>query len=219
MPLNTRPELYLTFELSRSNLGQAATALEAALDAASAASLLIRPVLGQPALDAGLAKSLVTLAQKRGVATLIADDANLARMLKADGLHLSWSKDTAQRYREARVVLGERYSIGADAGRSRDVAMVLGEAGADYIAFGIPPHVEDRATAEARQRDLVSWWSEIFQVPCVALDIASPEQAQRLAENGADFIEVTITDAMTGDEIADRLSAFTAAVAAEGEPA
>jgi thiamine-phosphate pyrophosphorylase len=168
-------------------------------------------------LDASLMKSLVTLAQKRSVATLIADDANLARVLKADGLHLSWSKDTARRYQEARAVLGERYSIGADAGRSRDDAMVLGEAGADYVAFGIPPHVEDRATAELRQRDLVSWWSEIFQVPCVAFDIATPDQAQRLADAGADFIEVTISDAMSAEEIASRLSAFLRAVTTEGE--
>ena len=74
--------------------------------------------------------------------------------------------------------------IGADAGRSRDDAMALGEAGADYIAFGIPAHVEDRTTAEERQCDLINWWSEIFEIPCVAFDVATAGQASALASNG-----------------------------------
>ena len=153
-------------------------------------------------------KTLVTLAQKRGVAVLIADDANLARMFKADGLHLSWSKDIVKAYREARDTLGERAMIGADAGRSRDDAMQLGEDGADYIAFGIPPHVEDRATAEDRQLDLIAWWSEIFEMPCVAFDVSNVEHARELAGDGADFIAVTITTAQSLTRSNGRITAF-----------
>ena len=107
----------------------------------------------------------------KDIAALIEGDAQLARTLRADGVHLPWSKDTAARYGEAREMLGTRYIVGIDVGRSRHDAMTLAEEGADYIGFGIPPHVEDRSAAAARRLELVSWWSEIFEVPCVAFDV------------------------------------------------
>jgi thiamine-phosphate pyrophosphorylase len=215
--VSTAPELYVTLEIHPGTGGVAATAaaLQAAIKATPIASLLIRPRAGS-SLDASITKTVLDAAQKNGVATLVADDANLARMLKADGVHLSWSKDIVERYREARDILGAHALIGADAGRSRDDAMSLGELGADYVAFGIPPHVEDRATAEDRQRDLISWWSEIFQVPCVAFDVTTPELARGLAQDGADFISVAIPAAMLPDEIKQRVSEFSRAIAAAG---
>jgi thiamine-phosphate pyrophosphorylase len=130
----------------------------------------------------------VELAQARGVATLIETDAALARTLRADGVHVPWSKDIVARYKEAREILGGRFIVGADAGRLRDDAMTLGEAGADYIGFGIPAHVEDRESARARQLELVAWWAEIFEPPCVAFDVDTVEEGARLARAGADFV-------------------------------
>ena len=63
-------------------------------------------------------------------------------------------------------------------GASRHDAMELGEAGADYVAFGIPPDVEDRAVAVERRLDLIAWWSEVFELPCVAFDVADAEEAR-----------------------------------------
>jgi thiamine-phosphate pyrophosphorylase len=210
--LSPLPELYVTLEIHPATGGAAATsALLAAIKAAPIASLLIRPRAGT-VLDASLTKSLLEAAQKNNIAALVADDANLARMLKADGVHLAWSKEIVARYKEAREILGERFSIGADAGRSRDDAMSLGELGADYVAFGIPPHVEDRATAEDRQRDLISWWSDIFQIPCVAFDVATLEHAHGLAQDGADFISMAISADMPAEEINTRLSEFSRAI-------
>ena len=103
--------------------------------------------------------------------------------------------------------------IGVDAGRSRDDAMLLGESGADYIAFGIPAHVEDRATAENRQSDLIAWWSEIFEIPCVAGDVASPEGARTLAGDGADFVTLTLNAGMDGQTIRDTIAAYAGAIA------
>jgi thiamine-phosphate pyrophosphorylase len=204
------PKLYATLEVGSD--GAAATdALQAVLNSDAVACLLLCPKAGA-ALDPSVTKRLVGMAQKRGVATLIANDANLARLLKADGLHLSWSKNPEKLYREARADLGEHAMIGVDAGRSRDDAMVLGEAGADYVAFGIPAHVEDRATAEDRQRDLISWWGEIFQVPCVAFDVASVDHASALAGDGADFIAVTLTSEMTPDALRETIAGYLAAI-------
>jgi thiamine-phosphate pyrophosphorylase len=70
--------------------------------------------------------------------------------------------------------------------------MSLAEAGADYIAFGAPSHLKDRPRARERRDNLVSWWGEIFEVPCVALDVDGPTEAERLARAGANFVAVTV---------------------------
>lgn len=209
--MTTAPELYVIFEIDGADATAATARLTAALATSPVASVLLRAAQHK-SFGAGVAKTLTSLAQKRGVAVLIESDASLARMIKADGVHLSWSKDPLKAYREARETLGAHAMIGADAGRSRDDAMELGEQGADYIAFGIPAHVEDRATAEARQCDLVAWWSEIFEVPCVAFDVASPEQASALAASSADFVTVAIAAGMSADSAAAQVAKFAAAV-------
>lgn len=157
------------------------------LDAAGAAALLIAADAGG-ALTAAAARPLVELAQRKDIAALIEGDAQLARTLRADGVHLPWSKDIEARYGEAREVLGTRFIVGVDVGRSRHDAMTIAERGADYIGFGIPAHVEDRAGAAERRLELVAWWSEIFEVPCVAFDVETVDDAAVLAGAGADFI-------------------------------
>ncbi len=209
-------ELYLVLEIDEKAGAHSSAALEAALSAAPFASVLITPPAGRP-LAIPLANSIVDLLQSQNIAALIADDASLARQLRADGVHLSWSKDQAGRFTDAREILGERFIIGVDAGRSRDDAMSLGEAGADYVAFGIPPHVEDRATAAERQIDLVSWWSELFEIPCVAFDAADATAAARLAVAGADFVAVTVKASDTPDAARAQVKLFAAAVNAAKE--
>jgi thiamine-phosphate pyrophosphorylase len=177
-------------------------ALALVLDAADVATLLITAGTAGP-LTAASARALLELAQDRGIAALIDGDAQLARTLRADGVHVPWSKDVGASYAEAREVLGTRYIVGVDVGRSRHDAMTLAEAGADYIAFGIPPHVEDRDASAARRLELVAWWSEIFEIPCVAFDVDSADHATALAGAGADFVamhyapDLTPADAKT----------------------
>ena len=209
-------ELYLVLEIDEKAGADSNAALEAALSAAPFASVLIMPSAGRP-LAIPLANSIVEKLQAKNIAALIADDANLARQLRADGVHLSWTKDQAERFAEAREILGERFLIGVDAGRSRDDAMTLGEAGADYVAFGIPPHVEDRATAAKRQQDLVSWWNELFEIPCVAFDAADAGAVARLARNGADFVALKVRTSNPPDTARELVKLFAAAVNAAKE--
>ncbi len=177
----TQSKLYVV-----AGAGIAPAAVETLLASAPVAAVLIAPD-GAP-LDAARTKLIVDLVQARGVAALIEADAALARTLRADGVHLPWSKDVISRYGTAREILGGRFIVGADAGRLRDDAMTLGEAGADYVGFGIPGHVEDRQRARERQLELVAWWAEIFEPPCVAFDVETIEDAARLVGAGADFV-------------------------------
>jgi thiamine-phosphate pyrophosphorylase len=182
-----------------------------AAEAAPVATIVLEidPTEPMPTPELALAVEQI---QALGIATLILGDAALARVVKADGLHVPASKAIAADYREARDILGTRFIVGVDVGRTRHDAMTLGEEGADYIAFGIPPHVEDRATARARRLELISWWSEIFEIPCVACDVETPDEAHLLAAAGADFIAVRVPPELTESGVAAFIMPFAAAV-------
>lgn len=199
-------QLYLVVETGQT----AADRLAAALAAAPVASVLIVPPAGQP-LEEAAVEPLVELAQTRGAAALLLDDTDLARKLRADGVHLQHSNDIESRYHSARQALGRNAIIGVHASKSRHDAMVLAEGGAEYIAFGIPKGVTDIASAHERRLDLVTWWAEIFEVPCVAMDVESPADAAELARAGADFIGVTLPVGEPLSEIGQRLRAIAEA--------
>jgi thiamine-phosphate pyrophosphorylase len=192
-------QLYLVLEVDPS----AHERLAAAFDTVSAAAVLIAPCAGE-GLSAGELKPLVKLCQSRDVAALIAGDAQLARTLKADGVHLP-AGGAVPNYDIARKIVGASRIVGADAGISRHDAMTLGDAGADYIAFGAPSHLKDRAKGRARRREMIAWWSELFEVPCVAFDVETASEAAELARVGADFVAVALTAAASEHiaEIAD----------------
>jgi thiamine-phosphate pyrophosphorylase len=168
--------------------------------AATGAPSLVLTAPGGANLDAAAASPLVAAAHAMSAAVLIDADASLAREVGADGVHLHWSKEIEKTYAATRAALGPGLIVGADAGRSRHDAMSLGEAGADYIGFGIPPHVTDREGAASRRLDLVAWWAEIFEVPVVALDVETPDDARGLALAGADFIAVRVPAALADIE-------------------
>lgn len=190
--------------------------LRAAAQATDIACCLIAPPADTP--DAATTvRPIVAAAQQAGIAALIADDTDLARTLRADGVHLRPSPRLLEAYSAARQILGREAIVGADVGVSRHDAMSLAEAGADYIAFGAPSHLKDRARARERRDALVAWWAEIFLVACVALDVEAPAEAERLARAGADFLAVTVPSASaapTGDLIAQIGAAIGANVEA-----
>jgi len=186
MARETEPRLYLVV-----GAGTAPEAVAVLLDAVGVAALLVAAAAGKT-LDVASVKPLVDLAQGRNIAALVQGDAQLARTLRADGVHVPWSKDVVEQYAQAREIVGGRFIVGVDVGRSRHDAMTLAEAGADYVGFGIPAHVDDRETARARRLDLVEWWSEIFEVPCVPFDVDGGEDAIALAHAGADFVALGV---------------------------
>ncbi len=186
--------------------------LLAVLAAVPVASVIVLPV-GDKALVASEIAPLVAAGQSRGAAMLVSQVAEVARAVRADGLHLGYVEDVRGSFETARAVLGGRAIMGGDAGRSKHEAMTLGELGADYVAFGVPAFVKDRDTAFERQCDLVEWWAEIFEIPCVAMDVANLEQAAVLAEAGADFICVRLEATLSAGDAVERARAWASAMA------
>ena len=155
-----------------------------AAETTDAACVLLRPDAAPFDEDPA---AVVALVQERGLACLVANDPALAAKLGADGVHIAADPTI---YAEARKTLGPNASIGAGCGLSRHNTMLLAEMGADYVAFG----AEDGSDIDAinQRAELITWWSEIFVVPCVAWNVTSAEEAARCAASGADFVAPTL---------------------------
>lgn len=203
------PQLYLV--VAPAQVSDSEARVEKAFACVRAAVLLIE---ANGANESTL-RALVTAAQRRGIAALIDGDAELARKMGADGVHVASSADLTTNFAGARGILGGEAIVGADAGGSRHDAMTVAEAGADYVAFGIPAHAADNEDAAADRLELVQWWAEIFEVPVVAFDVATADEARDLAQAGAEFIAVRIPAEIDLDAMAEALQDIAAALAAD----
>lgn len=180
------------------------------------AVLVTRP--GGTMLAGGVAADVIRLGQTAGTAMLVCDDDARARLLGADGVHLTAGPDLTGRLDAARKALGAKAIIGCDAGASRHDAMEAGEAGADYLAFAdvVLPEDDPLEAGDVRSA-LVGWWSEVFEVPCVALDVEDAAAAADLARAGADFIGVSVHGGLSPVDCAARARTIGEAAATAGE--
>lgn len=147
---------------------------------------------------ARLAEPLQRICADRDVAFIVNDSVSLAKRIGADGVHLGQNDGDA---REAREILGPSVQIGVTCHDSRHLAMEAGDAGADYVAFG---SFYPTTTKEVKHRPdpvILSWWSTLFELPCVAIGGITPQNAAPLIAAGADFIAVSGA-VWSGDEAA-----------------
>jgi thiamine-phosphate pyrophosphorylase len=179
--------------------------LRAVLAAVKVVSVFIEPATP---VDIGAVAAAIAIAQQAGAGALIVGDTRLARTLKAEGVHLPASLDAEKALVEAREELGERFAIGVDAGTTRHDAMTLAEGGADYVAFAASGDAE----AEDHCLEMIDWWAEIFEVPCLAWDVRDSELAVALADRGADFIALRLPEGESPAAAADNVRAIKAAM-------
>ncbi|MBO0333407.1 thiamine phosphate synthase [Sneathiella sp. CAU 1612] len=132
-------------------------------------------------------KCLLPIAQDAGVAFLLNDDAELARDLDVDGVHVGQDD---MPYEEARRILGPDAIIGVTCKNSRHLAMEAGEAGADYVAFGAFFPSSTKSDTVKTEPDILTWWSETTLIPAVAIGGITIDNAEVLLQNGADFLAV-----------------------------
>lgn len=135
-----------------------------------------------------LAPPLIAIAQSRGVTVILNDDPELAVQLGCDGVHLG--EDDCG-LKAARATLGPKALIGASCYDSRHKAMVAGEQGADYVAFGAVYETTTKTPKTRASLELFSWWRELFELPSVAIGGITPENAQPVIEAGADYLAVS----------------------------
>jgi len=189
-------QLYLVSPLDVS--GGFPDRLARALEAGPVAAFQLRVKGIDQHAAARLAEPLRRLCADRDVAFIVNDSVSLAKRLDADGVHLGQDDGDP---REARAALGPTVQIGVTCHDSRHLAMEAGDAGADYVAFGSFHPTTTKVVSRRPDPTILSWWSTLFELPCVAIGGITPVNAAPLVAAGADFIAASAA-VWDGDEAA-----------------
>ena len=178
-PRHPAPRLYLVAPQDPAGLAERLTQ---ALDAADVAAVLLRLPQADERARVNHAKVLAPTVQGKGAALLLDGYPDLAARAGADGAHLNG----IEAFMTALATLKPMRIAGCGRLVTRHDAMVVAEAGADYVMFGEPDAAGRRPAFDA-VAERVAWWAELFEVPCVGF-AASLDELQPLAAAGADFI-------------------------------
>ncbi len=180
-------QLYLITP-SSFDLREFAPQLEQALDGGPVASVQLRlkDVTDEAIIEA--ARALMPICHARDAAFIINDRPDIARKVGADGVHIGLD-DTP--YAEARNIVGADCIVGVTCKNSRHLAMTAGEQGADYVAFGAFFPSTTKADTTMADQEILTWWAELFEIPCVAIGGVTVDNAAELIEAGADFLAVS----------------------------
>ncbi|HWK94022.1 MAG TPA: thiamine phosphate synthase [Pseudolabrys sp.] len=176
------PRLYLVTP-AIADAAAFAPVLETSLAAGDIAAVLLRLSGGDDRTQINRVKALTAIAQAAESALLLDGHAGLVARAGADGSHAA-AADVA----DALEALKPDWIVGVGAVTNRHDAMSAAEAGCDYVMFG-EPDARGHRPAFDTVLERVSWWAEVFEIPCVAY-AASAEEITPLIEAGADFIAV-----------------------------
>ena len=112
-------------------------------------------------------------------------------------------------------MLGEALQLGVTCHDSRDLAMQAGEDGADYVAFArLLPHHHPRTPPTSADPALLQWWSELMELPAVAIGGITAANCAPLVQAGANFLAVVGAVWAHPDGPAAGVRAMNAAIAA-----
>lgn len=161
-----------------------AAALAEALREADAAAVLLRLPADDERTLIKRAKTVAPPVQGKGAALLLDGHAEIVARAGADGAHLTG----IETFNAALSALKPQRIAGCGGLETRHDAMLAAEAGADYIMFGEPDADGHRPAFEA-VLERVSWWAEVFEVPCVGF-AGSLDEVAALAQAGAEFIAI-----------------------------
>lgn len=164
-----------------------APVLASALDAGDVACLQLRLKEVDDDTVRHACDRLMPIAQDRGVAFILNDRPDIAGEMGCDGVHIGQSDAS---YAQARHKVGPGGIVGVTCHDSRHLAMLAAEAGADYVAFGAFYPTTTKPSHYQPTPDLLTWWSDIMEVPCVAIGGITPRNLGPLVQAGADFIAV-----------------------------
>jgi thiamine-phosphate pyrophosphorylase len=187
--------------------------LARALDAGDVAALQLRL---KDCDEAALHRAIDLVrpvAHARDVALILNDRPDIAAATGCDGAHVG--RDDMD-VGSARKILGSALQLGVSCYDSRDAAMTAGEAGADYVAFGSFFDSPTKATGIRAGIDLLAWWSELMEPPCVAIGGITAANCAPLVQAGANHLAVigAVWDHPEGE--AAGVKAMNAAIAAAG---
>ena len=189
-PQRAAPRLYLV-TAPVADAPTCAGELGAALKAADVAAVLVRLAAGDERTQINRVKTMAATVQNVGAAMLLDGHVEIVARAGADGAHLTG----IEAFQTALGRLRPQRLAGCGGLATRHDAMLAAEGGADYVMFGEPEADGQRPSFDA-VLDRVSWWAEVFEIPCVGY-AANLDEVEALAQAGADF--VAVGDAMWRD--------------------
>lgn len=133
------------------------------------------------------AGALRALTREFGVPLIVNDDAELARRVDADGVHLGGTDGSVA---AARALLGAEKVIGVSCYNRAPLAFEAAQQGADYVAFGafFPSGVKPDAVQASPE--LLQQARRELNVPIVAIGGITVQNGAQLLEAGADALAV-----------------------------
>jgi len=158
--------------------------LDAALAATDTAAVLLRLAAADERTLTNRIKAVASTVQAHDVALLVEGYPDLVARAGADGAHLIGSDALVS----AIGSLKPQRIAGVGHLPTRHDAMIAVEAGADYVMFGDPDERGVRPSLAAIA-ERVAWWSELFEIPCVAYAERFGDMGE-LCAAGADFIAI-----------------------------
>ncbi|MEX6632429.1 thiamine phosphate synthase [Hyphococcus lacteus] len=191
--MNNDSRLYLITPPQLPDLRAFCDDFTAALDAGDVACIQLRLKAGDGSAVTDddvlyAAEAIMPIAQEREVAFIINDRPDLALKTGADGVHVGQSDASCKK---ARAVLGDDATVGVTCHESKHFALVAGEDGADYVAFGAFFPTTTKETEFKAEIGLLEWWSYATTLPSVAIGGITPENCRPIVRAGADFLAVS----------------------------
>jgi len=149
--------------------------------------LQYRNKLADASLRLSQAQAMRALTREFGVTFIVNDDAQLAALVDADGVHLGAMDGEIK---TARALLGNNKLIGVSCYNQLSLAHGAVLAGADYVAFGAFYSSTVKPDAAVATLDLLREARAELDVPIVAIGGISADNGALLVQAGADALAV-----------------------------
>ncbi len=146
--------------------------------------------------------AILRLCREYGVPCIVNDDAEMCRILEADGVHLGENDDNIA---EVRRILGEDAIIGSSCYDQLDRAKQAQKEGATYVAFGAVFPTPTKPNAPRATLELLREAKREIHIPIVAIGGITVNNAHDVIETGVDAIAVitSLFEAKTIKETAE----------------
>ena len=143
------------------------------------------------------AQFLQSLCTQYHATCIINDDIELARSIKADGVHLGKSDISLT---EARQKLGEKIIIGVSCYDDMDIALEAEKNNADYVAFGVMFASKTKPDAVTTELDIISKAKQQLSIPLCTIGGITHRNIDQLIRQGTDMAAV-INNLFATDDI------------------
>lgn len=149
--------------------------------------LQYRNKVADATLKLAQARALRRLAREFEITFIVNDDARLALLVEADGVHLGAGDGSVS---AARGLLGDAKRVGVSCYNCAPLAFEAVRQGADYVAFGAFYPSGVKPGAVKAEVALLQTVRRALQVPIVAIGGITPQNGAALIEAGADALAV-----------------------------